>query len=262
MNAFTESFSTEFRKASRSVIFRITLILFAFVGAMMGFLVYIANHPELVGSSAVLSAKTAMIGNSDWSSYLELLYEVIAAIGMVGFGFVISWIFGREYADHTIKDILAIPVSRHLIVLSKLTVAVLWSLLLSALLIFAAIGTGLAVHIPGWSAGLARHGLAVLSVTALLTLAVSTPVAFFASYGRGYMLPMGFVLMLMILTQFIGLGIPGLAVYVPWAVPALYAGAAGPDGPQVLAASYIILAFTGVLGIILTMGWWRYADQK
>ena len=37
---------------------------------------------------------------------------LIAAGGFILFVLIISWVFGREFADHTVKDLLAVPVHR------------------------------------------------------------------------------------------------------------------------------------------------------
>jgi len=73
---------------------------------------------------------------------------------------------------------------------------------------------------------------------------------------------MGFIILIIIITQFVIVAIPGIAPYIPWAIPALYCGAAGPSGPFIEAASYIILFFTSILGIIITLAWWRFADAR
>ncbi len=262
MRGLAKACWAESLKACRSKILWITILVFSFIAVMMGMLVFIANHPDLVGNSVVLSAKASMIGNADWPSYFELLYQVAAMIGLIGFGFVISWVFGREYADRTLKDLLALPVSRFVIVLSKFIVITIWSVLLSLILFFLALVTGLAVNIPGWSGEIALHAFFIFVSTSMLTLLLCTPIAFFASYGRGYLLPMGFIILIIIITQFVIVAIPGIAPYIPWAIPALYCGAAGPSGPFIEAASYIILFFTSILGIIITLAWWRFADAR
>jgi len=262
MKGFIKALWAESLKARRSKILWITILVFSFIAVMMGLLVFIANHPELVGDSVVLSAKASMIGNADWPAYFELLYQVSAMIGLIGFGFVISWIFGREYADRTIKDLLALPVSRGVVVLSKFMVVTIWSVILSLILFFLAVVTGLAVNIPGWSAETAVNAFFVFVSTSILTLLISTPIAFFASYGRGYLLPIGFIILVIIITQFVIVAVPSIAPYLPWAIPALYCGAAGPSGPFIEAPSYLILFFTSILGITITLAWWRFADAR
>ena len=262
MKGLVKAFWAESLKARRSKILWITILVFSFIAVMMGMLVFVANHPELVGDSVVLSTKASMIGNADWPAYFELLYQVSAMIGLIGFGFVISWVFGREYADHTLKDLLALPVSRGVIVLSKFIVIAIWALLLTLILFFLALLTGLAVNIPGWSGETAINAFFIFINTSVLTLLLCTPIAFFASYGRGYLLPMGFIILIIIITQFVVVGLPGIAPYIPWVIPALYCGAAGPSGPFIGAASYVILFFTSILGILITLAWWRFADAR
>ncbi|UCH13118.1 MAG: ABC transporter permease [Bacteroidales bacterium] len=262
MKGFAEAFWAESLKARKSKILWITFLVFSFIAIMMGLLVFVANNPELVGDSVVLSAKASMIGNADWPGYFELLYQIIAMIGLIGFGFVISWVFGREYVDHTLKDLLALPIPRSVIVLSKFIVITIWAVLLSLTLFILAVVTGLAVNIPGWSVETALHAFYIFTGTALLTLVLCTPIAFLASYGRGYLLPMGFIILIIIITQFIVVGIPGIAPYIPWAIPALFCGAAGPAGPFIGTASYIILFITSIAGLMITLAWWRFADAR
>ena len=57
--------------------------------------------------------------NADWQTYLGLLNQITAGAGLLGFALVTSWVFGREYSDRTVKDLLALPVSRSSIVVSK-----------------------------------------------------------------------------------------------------------------------------------------------
>src|SRR5699024_12695086 len=66
-----------------------------------------------------ISTKAQIAGEATWPSYLNLYAQIIAVGGIFVFGFVNSWIFGREYADNTIKDLLALPYPRAVIVLAK-----------------------------------------------------------------------------------------------------------------------------------------------
>lgn len=262
MKGFSAALWTESLKAWRSIILRITVVIFTFMAGMMGLLVFLAKHPELVSNSVVLSTKTSMLGKADWPTYFILLYQIVAMVGLIGFGFVFSWIYGREYSDRTVKDLLALPVTRSAIVVAKLSVATVWCILLSVILFVVGIAAGKLVNMDGWSIALAWQACGIFSGTALMTIVLCTPVAFFASYGRGFLVPIGYLISIMIITQFAVSAIPVIAPYFPWAIPALYSGAAGPDAAQLGAISYIILFFTGVLGLAGTLLWWRYADQK
>ncbi len=262
MKGFSAAFWSEYLKARRSVILWITLIIFTFMALMMGLFVYLARNPDLVSNSAILNAKTSVLGKTDWPGYFMLLHQMVAAIGLIGFGFVFSWIFGRKYSDHTIKDLLALPVSRDMIVWAKLLIAVIWSIVLSIILLVLGIFSGRLIGMEGWSVELARQSSVIFCGTTLMTIVLSTPVAFFASYGRGFLVPIGYLIFIMIIAQFAVSGIPVVAPYFPWAVPVLYSGGAGPECAHLGFISYLILALTGILGIVGTIAWWRYADQK
>jgi len=261
MKGLSVAIWAESLKVRRSAILWITLAVFAFIAIMIGLFVYLAQHPELIGNSAILSVKTSVLSVADWSAYFNLLQQMIAVLGMIGYGFVFSWVYGREYSDRTIKDLLALPVPRSTIVIAKLIIASIWCVLLTIILFVFGVISGKLVSMTGWSNVLLWNSCKIFSLTALLTIILSTPVAFFASAGRGYLVPIGYLILLMILTQFIVSAVPIVAPYLPWAVPALSSGAAGPESAHPGVISYLILIFTGIAGLIGTIAWWRYADQ-
>jgi len=261
MKGLSAAIWVESLKVHRSAILWITLAVFAFIAIMTGLFVYLARHPELIGNSAILSVKTSVLSVADWPAYFILLQQMVAALGMIGFGFVFSWVYGREYSDRTIKDLLALPVPRSTIVIAKLIIASIWCILLTIILFVFGVISGKIVGMTGWSESLLWHSCKIFSLTALLTIILSTPVAFFASAGRGYLVPIGYLILLMILTQFVVASIPTVAPYLPWAIPALSSGAAGPESAHLGIISYLILIFTGIAGLIGTLAWWRYADQ-
>jgi len=246
-------------KVRRSKMLWLSILAALFMAIMTGFLMFIAKNPELAGKMGLLGTKSSMMQNVDWPSYLGLLAQMISALGLMGFGFVASWVFGREYSDRTVKDLLALPLPRSYIVISKLVVVAAWSILLSLILLAAALVIGGLIGLSGGSNEVVLHGAYAYGVTALLTLILCTPVAFFASYGRGYLPPMGFVIMTLLIGQFIVA--VGIGPYFPWAIPGLYSVAASTGGPQLGAISYIILVLTGLIGLAATFAWWRYADQ-
>lgn len=262
MKSLSAAFWAESLKVRRSKMLWITILVFALIAMMLGFLVFAAKHPELVKNSAALSAKASIIGKADWPAYFGLLTQCILALGSMGFGFVTSWVFGREYSDRTVKDILALPVARRtIIVLAKLMIIVIWCILLSLTLFFIGLLTGIVVNIAGWSGAIACRSFWIFAGSSILTILLCTPAAFFACYGRGYLLPIGFVIFTLMITQFVFLGIPGITPYFPWAIPALYSGIAGPGSPHPVVLSYVILVFTSILGLIGTFAWWQFADQ-
>lgn len=233
-----------------------------FVPCMMGLLMFVQIHPEIAGKLGMIGNKATMLrfGEPNWQSYFTLLIQGFAAVGVIGIGFVASWVFGREFSEHTVKDMLVLPISRSTIVISKFIVIVIWSIILSLVYFSISVLVGLLINIPGWSHEIVWMNFSRYFITALLTILLSTPVAFLASYSRGYMLPMGFVILTLLAANFTG--IVGLGPYFPWAIPGLYGTASGLDGMQLNNASYIILLFTGITGLLGTLAIWRFADQK
>jgi len=259
MRSISAAIWAESLKIYRSRMLSITILAAIFMAGMLGFLIFIAQNPELASKMGILGTKSSIMENVDWPSYLGLLMEMISALGLLGFGFVVSWVFGREYSDRTVKDLLALPIPRSFIVISKFTVIVIWSSLLAFILLVFALLAGGMVGLSGWSEGIALHGVYAYAVTAFLTILLCTPVAFFASYGRGYLLPIGFVVLTLMIGQF--MMALGLAPYFPWAIPGLYSVAAGGGGQPPGAVSYIILVLASLIGLAATFAWWRYADQ-
>jgi ABC-2 type transport system permease protein len=261
MNGMISSLSAELLKMRRSKIFLLTLAISVMIPLMCAFMMWIVMHPELATNLNLVKAKAdILVARADWPSFLVILYMMAAMGGIIIFGFATSWIFGREYTDRTVKDILALPVSRDSIVLSKFIAVIFWCALLSAAMLFSGLISGLAIGLPGWSPRLLPHAVKIFFVTSALTILLSFPVGFFASAGRGYLPPLGFIIFMIALAQFIAH--LGWGAYFPWSIPAFCTGVVGPAEGQIGVASIIIMLLTAAGGLAATVLWWRFADQK
>jgi ABC-2 type transport system permease protein len=259
MKNISAAFIAECMKLRRSGIFWITIVIFIIIPLMMGLMMFVAKNPEISAKLGMVGTKATLFGQNDWSGFSGLLIQSVASIGYIGFGFVTSWVFGREYSDRTIKDILALPVSRSLIVISKFLVVVIWCTLLALILFTVSILIGKFIGITGWSSQIFIQYAGKFVVTSFLTLLLCPPVAFFASYGRGIIAPIGFLIITLVLAQFIGL--VGLGPYFPWAIPGVFTAPAGTEGMQLVYTSYIILGLTSIAGFVATIALWRFADH-
>jgi ABC-2 type transport system permease protein len=259
MNGLAPALWSEVLKIRKSRIFWITILASIFIVFMLGFMMFVLKYPEYARKYGLIAAKAAIAGKADWPSFLRILTQTIAGGGLVGFGFIASWIFGREYSDRTAKDLLALPVSRAAIIGAKFIAMGAWCVLLSVLIIIFGFVVGKALGLAGWSTEIFNRGAGTYALTCGLTIMLCTPVAFFACLGRGYLSPLGFVILTIMLAQIVaGLG---YGQYFPWAIPVIISRIAGPDQSHYGAASYLILFLTSIAGLIATMARWRYADQ-
>ena len=106
MKGFVAALYVEMIKALKSKMLWVTFIFFSFIALMLGFLMLVAKHPEIAGKSDVLSMKASLISKPDWPTFFWLLLQMVLTVGSIGPAIVTIWVFGREYSDRTIKDLL------------------------------------------------------------------------------------------------------------------------------------------------------------
>jgi ABC-2 type transport system permease protein len=170
-----------------------------------------------------------------------------------------AWVFGREFADRTIRLLLAIPTPRGALVIAKTLVVFAWCAASAAWVMLLGLAVGAMVGLPGWSAEVAVPALGTMAVAALLVIALQTGTAFAASAGRGYIPPLAWAVFTIFLAQI--LSVLGWGAWFPWAVPALLAGVAGPEGETVSTVSFVLVFVAAALGLVATIIWWQRADQ-
>jgi ABC-type transport system involved in multi-copper enzyme maturation permease subunit len=237
-----------------------TFIAFALAPLMGGVFIFIIRDPEAVANGGGLVAKAQAINfKGDWASYFGLLTQAVGVGGVLAFGFVASWLFGREYSEGTAKDLLSLPTSRTKIINAKFIVYVLWcfTLVVSNLLVGLLVGAGM--HLPAIDVISFRVHLADYFITTMLTVLIGAPIAFFATWGKGYLAPLGFVALTLVFAQVIAS--VGYGSYFPWSIPGIYSGAGGAYKVLLNQYSYLILVMTGVAGYVSTVLYWRHADQ-
>lgn len=260
MNAFLTALQVEGLKARRSKVPLLTAIGFSLAPLVGGLFMIILQDPARARQMGLISAKAQLtVGVADWSAFFGILAQAVAVGGAILFAIVTIWVFGREFSDRTMKELLALPTPREAIVGAKFVLIGLWGLGLTLLVFILGLVIGALVDIPGWSWTLLQQAMGDVSGASLLTLALMPCVALLASVGRGYLPPFGWT----ILTLFLGniIAYLGWGDWFPWAVPALFSGAAGPRAAQLGPHSYILVATTLLVGLVSTFLWWRWADQ-
>ena len=261
MNNLAQAVWVELLKARRSRVPLFTALGFSIVPFVGGFFMIILKDPELARRAGLISAKAQLLaGTADWPTYLSLLAQATAVGGIILFSIIASWVFGREYSDRTVKDLLALPTSRSAIVLAKFLVILLWTAAITGLMYLIGLAVGKAVALPPVPGEILTQGTLTLAVTACLTFLLVTPVAFVASSGHGYLAPMGATILFVALAQVVA--IAGWGEYFPWSVPALYSQIAGQGSADLGTVSFAIVILTGLAGIAGTLLWWELADQS
>jgi ABC-2 type transport system permease protein len=258
MRNFSAMIWIEARKALRSRMPWGTALGALFMPVGIAFLIFVARNPEISQKLGLIGAKANLLAyaNTDWAAYLGLTGLILAAGGFIIFVLILSWVFGREFTDGTLKDMLAVPVQRGSILLAKMSVAAIWSLAISLQILIVSLAMGALIQLPGGSPALIAQGSGVVAVTALLEIVVTLPFAFFASVGRGYLLPFGVAMLTLLITNLEALA--GFGEYFPWAIPGIFAQGKTPLTPL----SFWIVPITGLAGMLATYLWWRFADQN
>lgn len=262
MNNLWNMIWIELRKTTRSRIPQLTTLGSLFLPAGIGFLLFIARNPEISRKLGLISAKADLmrVTATDWPSYLTLSAQMIAMAGFFFFCLIISWIFGREFTDGTIIDILAVPVPRASILLAKFIVSALWCSIISCVIFILILLLGALFALPQGTEDTIRQGALVMLITVCLTILIIFPFALLASIGRGYLLPMGAAIITLILANITA--IAGWGEYFPWAIPGMYSQALVTTGAPLEPASYWVVILTGLVGMAGTYLWWKNADQS
>jgi ABC-2 type transport system permease protein len=254
----------EFQKVRRSKTLWVSIIAFIFITLISGLFMYILADPERARSMGLLGAKAQMFGGTaDWTSFFSLMMILVSVGGLVVFGLIFIWIFGREFGDKTVYDMLSLPTSRISIVLAKTITAAFWSFLLVLLALILMLGIGWALRLPGWSADIVMDSVKTLIVTGCLTIVLCIPFGLAASLARGYLPAVGIIFLVIVLDQIIDR--LGYGPYFPWDIPMLYSGAGealtGAPPAMLGPVSYILVGLAGAASVIAVSLWWKYADQ-
>jgi ABC-type transport system involved in multi-copper enzyme maturation permease subunit len=260
MKGLVKAFRAEILKNKGSSIVWGTFIAFALAPLMGAVFIYMVQSPQIMAKAGSLALKVkAMNFNADWRSYFSLLTQALGVGGVFLFGFVTSWLFGREYSQGTVKDLLSLPTSRSTILNAKFIVYIIWCLALAVSNILVGFLLGLILGLPATSADVLMPIFKDYIITTLLTLVLGTPIAYFAMRGKGYLMPLGFVALTIVFAQVIAA--IGFGVYFPWSIPGIYSGMAEEYKSQLNIISYSGLAFVGIIGYISTLLYWKIVDQ-
>ena len=256
---FAQVLATEFLKLRRSKVPWGTLGGLSMAPLGLALFMWILREPGRAAQLGLLGTKADLSGiEATGPAYLSTLTIVFGVGGMLLLPFIVAYLFGREYVELTAKNMLALPVARHWFVLAKLVVAAVWWFALVIVVLAESMLIGLALGLPGFSAGVFVSSVGNALLAAAISFLLVPGVAWVTVVGRGYMGPLAFAIAGMALGNLFGK--TGWAEWFPWSIVPLLIGMVGR--PQSLpTGSYLVLAFTFAIGTAATVATLRLADN-
>lgn len=256
----TAALWAESLKVRRSLVPWVTVGAIALAGLVGAFFMFVLQDIDRAKSLGLLGTKAQLTGGSaDWPGYFSLTAQMASVGGLIIFGIILIWLFGREFSDGTVKDLLALPTSRKSIVLAKLLLALAWCLLLLTLLILLTLAFGTLLGLPGWSAATVLRGAGTVLLTGGLTSALVTTYGLVASVGRGFLPAVGAMFLTLLAAQVVAA--VGYGAWFPWSVPSVIAGTAGPEQAQLAPFGIVSVVLVAVASVAATLAWWERADH-
>jgi len=205
------------------------------------------------GADPALAGKARfLVGDGGQAGLFAAAHTIVAVGGLLGFGVVIGWVFGREFTDGTITGLWAIPVARPVVATAKLLLLLAWSLTTAAVLAAALTAVSLLMD-PDAGASAAVAPAGKFAAIAVLTAGAATPCAWVATVGRGYLPAIGTIIAIVLVAQMAVM--TGLGGWFPFAVPGVWA--AGPDAGTVTAAHLTFALAVPVVFAAATIRSWQ-----
>lgn len=244
----TPALVTEMIKLSRATVARATTVILVLGISLICSSMLLATN---TGDPQIAAKLGPLIDPGGWAGYLTVAAQVTSAGGLVGCGVVLSWMFGREFADGTITGLFAIPVSRPTIAAAKLLIYLTWLVICSFALLASLLVFGLAFGLGPIPAA-AAPALGRQFVLFVLTGVIAMPVAWAATLGRSILAGIAVAIGILVLSQIAV--VAGAGPWLPFSVPALWAISGGTDVTAVRLALVVPIA---VAGAVLAMLSWR-----
>lgn len=231
----------EFLKLKRSKIFLLSLI-----GAIL---------PPLLMFIAVTSfdeGQSFEMLFANMNMYMSLMFAVLI------FAIIISYLFGREYNEHTLKTMLTIPISRGKFLLSKYLMFLVWIVILTIVTSLLTLIFGFAANLEGFSIKIVVDSFAELLYANVLLFLTFSP----------------FVFVSLLITNMVpamiggaGLALVNLMVYgqnwapfVPWVCPYLIASGEISQYTANISLSYVIILATFAIGLVISYVYFKKTD--
>lgn len=208
-----------------------------------GYMLYRNKHPGEIYSMETLLSETS-------------LYMVIL-IGTPLFGVLATWVFNREFAENTLRNILAIPVSRSALVVSKMIALFVWIEVLSAWSWLVAVVLGFAGGMWDGSSGVLVRYLAQFLVEGCWLFLLMTPIVFATLVLRNYV-PVIIITVAITLVSVV-IGNSEYQAVFPWtAILTVVTKKFPAEYPR--AVPYVSIIGTSIAGFVASLAYFRRMD--
>ena len=231
----------EFLKLKRSNIFLLSLM-----GAIL---------PPLLMFIAVFAfgeADTFDVLFTNVNMYMSALFAVLL------FAIMMSYLFGREYNEHTLKTMLTIPVSRGKFLISKYVMFLVWISILTVVTIVSTAVFGFVAGLEGFTLKLLIESFGQLLYSNVLLFLTFSPFVFISLFITNMVPAMvgGAALTL------VNLMINGQswAPYVPWICPYLISSGEIVEYSTSITVSYGVIIATFVIGVKISYIYFTKTD--
>ena len=223
----------EFLKLKRSKIFLLSILMAALPSVLM----FIATFAfdETQSFDALFSTV---------NMYMSALFAILL------FSIIISYLFGREYNEHTLKTMLTVPISRGKFLISKYVMFLIWILILTVVTSISTLAFGFVAGLSGFSLQLFINSFAELLFANVLLFLTFSPFVFISLFITNMVPAMvgGETLTL------VNLLVHGQswAPYVPWACPYLISSGEIADYSVSMMIPYGVILATFIIGITVS----------
>ena len=231
----------EFLKLKRSKIFLLSILM----AALPSILMFIATFAfdETQSFEALFSTV---------NMYMSALFAILL------FSIIISYLFGREYNEHTLKTMLTVPISRGKFLISKYVMFLIWILILTVVTSISTLAFGFAAGLTGFTLNLFINSFAELLFANILLFLTFSPFVFISLFITNMVPAMVGGASLTLVSLLVN-G-QSWAPYVPWACPYLISSGEIADYGVSLMIPYGVILATFIIGLVVSYVYFTKKD--
>ena len=184
--------------------------------------------------------------------YMSALFAIML------YSIMISYLFGREYNEHTLKTMLTIPISRGKFLASKYVMFLVWILILTVVTSLSALVFGFIAGLDGFTLKLFIDSFAQLLFANVLLFLTFSPFVFLSLFITNMVPAMvggaGLTLVNMLIYG------QTWAPYVPWVCPYLIASGEIAEYATSPTVSYGVILLTFLIGVAISYIYFTKTD--